>query len=117
MLIGKNNSVSKKILAELQGVYPAELLVYSDDFEQDFAAIDERPPIILLNLLDLNHSEDLIRSIRKHYPVIKIVGIHVFENESIISAELQKGLDDYIPLFHFSELVSRVFQRNVKSAH
>lgn len=103
MLIGTKNNVNDKLLGEISKIFSTEFVNYTKI--QETSAIFDlvEPRIILVNLMDVGGSDTQLLSIlRNRFPNLKIMGLHCFNTEQMISSTLAKGFDGYLSVFDFS---------------
>lgn len=107
MLIGIKNNVNDKLLQELSQISSFELIDYREILKNPEILNAKYSNIILVNLMDVGgYDQDIVEILRKYFSDIKIIALHCFKSEAMISSVLEKGYDFYISIFDFSEEIS-----------
>jgi DNA-binding NarL/FixJ family response regulator len=102
MLVGQNNEINEKLVAEISAVFPIKF----KDVKSVLEGSDQgySPRILLINLMDVgSDEEELLRVLKKEYPNRKMIAIHCFQTENLIKKTLEKGYDSYLSIFNVSE--------------
>lgn len=107
MLIGQNNQINEKLVEELSQVYPIKFRDLTKILEVTENSYS--PSFILVNLMDIGSNEkELIQIIKSEYPNQKMIAIHCFQSDKMITKTLEKGYDGYLSIFNISEEFSMV---------
>lgn len=103
MLLGKQNSINQKLVFEISQVFPLQFVEYNEEWKNFSSSLKEKPNVVVLNLMDVEDDEKVLTSLKEQFKNVKIIGVHCFENEDMIALTLEKGVDEYLSIFEFSE--------------
>lgn len=110
MLVGKSNSVNKKLVKEISEILPISFV--DSNLYLEHSREIRNPRVVIINLMDVGEYEGVLYSqIKTSYPNVKILAMHCFQAESMIQQVLDRGYDGYLSIFDFSEEFSVLMEQ------
>lgn len=107
MLIGLKNNVNEKLIEQISKIYSVDFGVCTEILNNPLILNSKRPKILLVNLMDVgSNDKKIVAVLDKYFPGLKKIGMHCYKEDKMITSVLEKGFDDYISMFDFSEKIS-----------
>lgn len=105
ILVGAENYVNEKMLKQIKQLIDSKFILYSCDLSEELNKLDGHKNYFFINLMDIDRQQEdaLLQGLKSEFPESKFIAIHAFIVEHMVNEVLNRGYDDYLPIFEFAE--------------